>query len=71
MGAKRTVAGVYGGRGFHWVGDGFRVTQVFPGAHDLGERISPFLLMDYHAPHIYAPTRGAARLPRRLVASWA
>ena len=68
MGAKRTVAGVYGGRGFHWVGDGFRVTQVFPGAHDLGERISPFLLMDYHAPHIYAPTdtpRGVGVHPHR------
>ncbi len=64
----RPVAGVYSGNGFHWVGDGFRVTQVFPGAHDLGERISPFLLMDYHAPYDYAPTmtpRGVGVHPHR------
>lgn len=64
----RPVAGVYGGKGFHWVGDGFHVTQVFPGAHDLGERISPFLLMDYHAPYTYAPTdkpRGVGVHPHR------
>lgn len=68
MGEQRTVAGVYGGHGFHWVGDGFRVTQVFPGAHDFGEKISPFLLMDYHAPHTYAPTdkpRGVGVHPHR------
>ncbi|GMU78492.1 MAG: hypothetical protein AMXMBFR46_12870 [Acidimicrobiia bacterium] len=68
MGEQRTVAGVFGGHGFHWVGDGFRVTQVFPGAHDLGERISPFLLMDYHAPYEYGPTdtpRGVGVHPHR------
>jgi quercetin 2,3-dioxygenase len=64
----RPVAGVYSGNGFHWVGDGFHVTQVFPSAHDLGERISPFLLMDYHAPYRYAPTdtpRGVGVHPHR------
>lgn len=68
MSDQRTVAGVYGGRGFHWVGDGFRVTQVFPAANDLGERISPFLLMDYHAPYDYEPTgqpRGVGVHPHR------
>ena len=68
MGDRRNVEGVYGGRGFHWVGDGFHVTQVFPGAHDLGERISPFLLMDYHAPYDYPPTdrpRGVGVHPHR------
>jgi len=68
MGEQRKVDGVYHGRGFHWVGDGFRVTQVFPGAHDLGERISPFLLMDYHAPFEYTPTevpRGVGVHPHR------
>jgi len=68
MSEQRKVAGVYGGDGFHWVGDGFRVTQVFPGAHDLGEKISPFLLMDYHAPHVYGPTdapRGVGVHPHR------
>ncbi len=68
MSDQRKVAGVYGGNGFHWVGDGFRVTQVFPGAHDLGERISPFILMDYHAPYTYSPTdtpRGVGVHPHR------
>lgn len=68
MTEPRKVDGVYSGNGFHWVGDGFRVTQVFPGAHDLGERISPFILMDYHAPHEYEPTdtpRGVGVHPHR------
>lgn len=64
----RKVNGVYKGNGFHWVGDGFHVTQVFPGAHDFGEKISPFLLMDYHAPYEYSPTdtpRGVGVHPHR------
>lgn len=68
MGDERKVFGVFGGGGFHWVGDGFHVTQVFPGAHDLGERISPFLLMDYHAPYDYPATdtpRGVGVHPHR------
>lgn len=68
MNELRPVAGVYRGNGFHWVGDGFHVMQVFPGAHDLGERISPFLLMDYHAPYHYSPTttpRGVGVHPHR------
>lgn len=68
MSEQRKVAGVYGGAGFHWVGDGFHVTQVFPGAQDLGERISPFILMDYHAPYKYSPTdtpRGVGVHPHR------
>jgi quercetin 2,3-dioxygenase len=68
MSELRKVEGVYGGQGFHWVGDGFHVTQVFPGAHDLGHRISPFLLMDYHAPYEYGPTdtpRGVGVHPHR------
>lgn len=68
MADTRRVDGVYEGHGFHWVGDGFRVNQVFPGAHDLGERVSPFLLMDYHAPYDYAPTdvpRGVGVHPHR------
>jgi redox-sensitive bicupin YhaK (pirin superfamily) len=66
--SRRTVTGVYGGGGFHWVGDGFHVTQVFPGAHDLGALVSPFLLMDYHAPYDYEPTetpRGVGVHPHR------
>lgn len=68
MSDVRKVAGVYEPQGFHWVGDGFRVAQIFPGAHDLGPRISPFLLMDYHAPYEYSPTttpRGVGVHPHR------
>ena len=68
MTEPRTVDGVYRGNGFHWVGNGFHVTQLFPAANDLGARISPFLLMDYHAPHHYPPTdqpRGVGVHPHR------
>lgn len=68
MSEQRKVAGVFAGDRIHWVGDGFRVTQVFPGGNDLGDRISPFLLMDYHAPYEYTPTdtpRGVGVHPHR------
>ncbi len=64
----RSLDGVYRGDGFHWVGDGFHVTQVIPGPHQLAERVSPFLMMDYHAPFTYAPTttpRGVGVHPHR------
>ncbi len=66
--AQRSVTGVFRGDGFHWVGDGFHVTQVIPGPAGLQERISPFLLMDYHAPYVYEPTevpRGVGVHPHR------
>lgn len=68
MGDRREVDRVVTGPGFHWVGDGFNVMQVLPGRGDLGDRISPFLLMDYHAPFDYAPTeepRGVGVHPHR------
>lgn len=64
----RPVHQVVRGRQFHWVGDGFRVTNLFPSAADLGERISPFILLDYHAPYEYSPTdrpRGVGVHPHR------
>jgi redox-sensitive bicupin YhaK (pirin superfamily) len=65
---QRRVAAVVRGRDFHWVGDGFRVTNLFPSGADLGRLISPFLLLDYHAPHVYEPTdrpRGVGVHPHR------
>ncbi len=56
------------GAGFHWVGDGFYVTQVIPGPYDLTRAADPFLMMDYHAPYHYAPTdtpRGVGVHPHR------
>lgn len=41
--------------GAHWVGDGFPVRTLFS-YHELGEQISPFLLLDYAGPTEFAPT---------------
>lgn len=64
----RPVRTVVNGKQFHWVGDGFRVTNLFPSAADLGRHISPFLMLDYHAPYEYGPTdtpRGVGVHPHR------
>jgi hypothetical protein len=66
--AARTIHGVFQGDRFHWVGDGFRVSNYFPSGNDIVERMSPFLLMDYHPRHDYAPTekpRGVGAHPHR------
>ena len=38
----------------HWVGDGFPVRSVFD-YNGLGQELSPFLLLDYAAPHEFPP----------------
>jgi redox-sensitive bicupin YhaK (pirin superfamily) len=51
----------------HMVGDGFHVRNLFP-SNDLGERISPFFLLDYAGPTQYAPRdppRGVGEHPHR------
>ena len=40
----------------HFVGDGFYVSQYFPEGKVLFERFSPFILMDYNAPHYFSPS---------------
>lgn len=40
----------------HMVGNGFRVKQYFPGAKDITERFSPFILLDYNPPHYFEPS---------------
>lgn len=65
---SRTLRSVHRGDGFHWVGDGFHVTQVLPGNGELQRLADPFLLMDYHAPYDYSPTdrpRGVGPHPHR------
>lgn len=52
----RTIETIFKGTGFHMVGDGFKVSQYFPAAKNIMERFSPFILLDYHAPHYYAPS---------------
>lgn len=65
----RSVESVHRGSPFHWVGDGFRVSTFFPARGLSAERVSPFLLMDYHPAHAYAPLaqgqRGVGWHPHR------
>ncbi|PLZ02436.1 short-chain dehydrogenase [Burkholderia sp. WAC0059] len=66
---KRKVNGIFRGASFNWIGDGFRVSNYFPSGHNFAHRISPFLLFDYHAPYVHAPTsqsdRGVGSHPHR------
>jgi redox-sensitive bicupin YhaK (pirin superfamily) len=64
----RPIAGVYGAPPVHWVGDGFRVHGFFSAIPDARRRLDPFLMLDYHAPHTYAPSpkaRGVGVHPHR------
>lgn len=56
MSQFRTIEAAFQGPRFHMVGDGFRVSQYFPGGKDLLNRFSPFILLDYAAPHYFAPS---------------
>lgn len=58
---ERRIAGIYRGAPFHWVGDGFRVTNYFPSGTDFGQKISPCILLDYLAPHVFPPTQNEHR----------
>ncbi len=40
----------------HWVGNGFRVRNYFPGGRNLLQRFSPYALMDYNAPKEFKPS---------------
>jgi len=51
----------------HWVGDGFPVRSVFS-PPSVGDRLSPFVLMDYAGPEAFAPSetpRGVGAHPHR------
>ncbi len=52
----------------HWVGNGFRVHNFFPG-HGIGaQRMSPFYLLDYNAKYLFPPSetpRGVGVHPHR------
>lgn len=51
----RTVEKIIKENHAHWVGDGFRVKQYFPGyqGEEFFKRFSPFLLMDYNEPYFF------------------
>lgn len=64
---SKKVLGRYGNNRGHWVGDGFPVRSLFS-YNDLGQHVSPFLLLDYAGPHEFAPTterRGVGQHPHR------
>lgn len=52
----RTIENIFQGPKPHMVGDGFRVSQYLPVGIKNIERLSPFLLLDYHAPYYYEPS---------------
>lgn len=68
MSKFRTVENIFKGPEPHMVGDGFRVSQYLPvGIKDI-KRLSPFILLDYHAPYYYGPSsirRGVGAHPHR------
>ena len=64
---KKTVLSVYPSPAGHWVGDGFPVRSLFS-YDNLGQSLSPFLLLDYAGPAQFAPSaraRGVGEHPHR------
>lgn len=64
---QKRVLGLFRPASTHMVGDGFQVRNLFP-SNDLGEQISPFLLLDYAGPTTFGPTdtpRGVGEHPHR------
>lgn len=64
---SKTIVGKYGTDRSHWVGDGFPVRSLFT-YNELGQHISPFLLLDYAGPHYFEPStkrRGVGQHPHR------
>jgi redox-sensitive bicupin YhaK (pirin superfamily) len=59
--ADRKVGMVMGPSEVHWVGDGFRVRGYFSRIPDAERRLDPFLLLDYHEPWDYPPTKNERR----------
>jgi redox-sensitive bicupin YhaK (pirin superfamily) len=61
MTTERKIEGIYQGPPAHMVGDGFRVMGYFNVIPDAERKLSPFLLLDYHAPHNYPPLANGRR----------
>lgn len=65
--AMKALRQIHRSSATHLVGDGFPVRSVF-GYNDLGQKLSPFLLLDYAEPHEFAPSdkpRGVESHPHR------
>lgn len=66
-GTAKTLRRIHRSSETHWVGDGFPVRSVFD-YNGLGRDLSPFLLLDYAAPHVFPPgneRRGVGAHPHR------
>jgi len=64
---EKRVLALYRPGSVHKVGDGFHVRNLFP-SNEIGELLSPFLLLDYAGPTRYSPTdqpRGVGEHPHR------
>jgi len=61
MKRTRTVEAIRRSTGFHWVGNGFRVSTYFPSSSLPAERVSPFVLMDYGPPNEFGPLANGKR----------
>ncbi len=64
---KKAVVGAYASPKGHWVGDGFPVRSLFS-YDNLGQHLSPFLLLDYAGPAQFSPAlkpRGVGEHPHR------
>jgi redox-sensitive bicupin YhaK (pirin superfamily) len=65
--SEKKILGVYSNPHQHWVGDGFPVQSVFS-QRTLGDRVSPFLLLDYAGPAVFEPSpepRGVGLHPHK------
>jgi hypothetical protein len=63
----KNIIGIYTAPRPHWVGDGFPVRTLFS-YDNLGQHISPFLLLDHAGPAQFSPTsarRGVGQHPHR------
>ena len=59
-GTTRKVAHIFGATPTHWVGNGFLVQSLLS-YNDAHRNCDPFLLLDYAAPHVFAPNFGQPR----------
>lgn len=65
---KKKIEGVYDSTYKHAVGDGFKVINIFPNGNDLGDKMSPFYMIDYQPETYYEPSdkkRGVNVHPHR------
>ncbi|WP_316751445.1 pirin family protein [Pedobacter gandavensis] len=65
---KKKIAGVYSSGYKHAVGDAFKVINIFPNGNNLGDKMSPFYMIDYQPETYYEPSdkkRGVNVHPHR------